>query len=62
MDNKFTASDLNNLFACVEQAYKNIGSSDDAKVLLILQNKIKGQLEAMSDETAEEVAQVVEED
>ena len=62
MNNEFTAADLNNLFACVEQAYKNIGSSDDAKVLLILQNKIKGQLEAMSEEVSAEVAQVVEED
>lgn len=62
MNNEFTPSDLSNLFACVEQAYKNITSSDDAKVLLILQNKIKAQLETMSDEVAAEVAQVVEED
>lgn len=42
----FSAADLRNLHACVEQSYKNIGSSDDAKVLIILQQKIEKQLEA----------------
>ena len=48
---KFSAADLRNLHACVEQSYKNINGSDDAKVLIILQNKIAEALQAMNEET-----------
>lgn len=42
----FNEQELRNLYTCVEAAYSNISSSQEATVLILLQQKIEAALQA----------------